>query len=342
MVFIHGGGYSSGAGDLDCYSGAGLASKGVVVVNITYRLGVLGYQPIKGRAPANLGLMDQIAALEWVQGNIEHFGGDAKRVCVFGESAGADSIYCLLGANGTDGLFQRAIMQSTPLGARLQDKGDMLEALEQLAAELVPHDQHNVSVEEILRIQGELARRGLAFAAGGMPFGPILNHEPLPDQTTFEKQLRDAIRRIPIFIGYTKDEGTAFVPLLSNMDASVRPQTELPPAEFIGRTWFKDKSDDLYRQIKDIGPPGQAWFYEFTMAPGQSPWRAAHTIDMPFLLGTWETWKDAPMMQGDEVGEIVERVGDEVKKLWVAFARGHDVGRTAFVIDEHFAVDWAG
>ncbi|KAK2594676.1 hypothetical protein QQS21_007585 [Conoideocrella luteorostrata] len=64
MVWIHGGGYITGAGDLDCYSGAGLAAKGVVVVNITYRLGIFGYQPIKERVPANLGLMDQIAALE--------------------------------------------------------------------------------------------------------------------------------------------------------------------------------------------------------------------------------------------------------------------------------------
>ncbi|KAF5134707.1 Para-nitrobenzyl esterase [Metarhizium anisopliae] len=339
MVFIHGGGYSSGAGDLDCYSGAGLAKKGVVVVNITYRLGILGYQPIRGRAPANLGLMDQIAALKWVQGNIKSFGGDPKRVCVFGESAGADSIYCLMGANGTEGLFQRAIMQSTPLGARLSDRQEMLDALERLASELVPGDPGAASVEELLTIQGQLAMKGLSFATAGLSFGPIMNHDPLPDAETFDKRLDEAIRRVPIFIGYTKDEGTAFVPLFNNMDPLVRPaEMESSPAEYIGKAWFKTESNELYQKIKGAQPVEQPWFYEFNITPDQSPWGAAHTVDMPFLLGTWASWKDAPMMKGNGVHEVVERVGDEVKSLWVAFARGDDVGRREFVIDEGFAL----
>lgn len=338
VIFIHGGGYSSGAGDLDCYSGAGLAEKGAVVVNITYRLGILGYQPIRGRAPANLGLLDQIAALKWTQENIECFGGDAKRVCVFGESAGADSIYCLLGANGTQGLFQRAILQSTPLGARLLDRSEMLNALEDLASELVPRERDAASVEDLLGIQGKLAMRGMSFPTAGMPFGPLLNHDPLPNKETFDKQLEEAIRHTPIFIGYTKDEGTAFVPLFNNIDASVRPAIDTTPAEYISKTWFKDKSDELYEKIKKVDPSEQPWFYEFTIAPDKSPWGAAHTVDMPFLLGTWDSWKDAPMMEGRNVREVVERVGDEVKRLWVAFAKGVDVGRREFVIDERFSL----
>lgn len=338
MVFLHGGGYSTGAGDLDCYSGASLAKKGVVVVTITYRLGIFGYQPIKGMAPANLGLLDQIAALKWIQENIESFGGHPKKVCVFGESAGADSIYCLMGADGTEGLFQRAILQSMPLGARLMDKSDMVAALGQLASDLVPQDKDEASVEELLAIQGKLAMKGLSFASAGIPFGPLFGHHPLPDKDLFNEKLDAAIRRIPIFIGYTKDEGTAFVPIFNNIDPSVRPRVESSPAEYISKAWFQDDSDKLYRKIRDSEPLEKPWFYEFNIAPSQSPWGAAHTVDMPFLLGTWDCWKDAPMMKAENVREVVERVGDQVKSLWIAFARGLDVGKTEFVIDENFTM----
>ncbi|KHN99030.1 Carboxylesterase family protein [Metarhizium album ARSEF 1941] len=338
MAFIHGGGYIAGAGDLDCYSGAGLAKKGVVVVNIAYRLGILGYQRIEGRAPANLGLMDQIAALKWIQGNIECFGGDPQRVCVFGESAGADSIYCLMGADGTEGLFQRAIIQSPPLGLRLSDRREMLRALEQLASELVPADAGHAPVEELLTVQDKLAERALSFAAALLPFGPVLGHHPLPDAEGFEKRLDEAIRRVPIFLGYNGDEGSAFVPFFRSIDPLVRPRVESSAVEYIGRNWFKDKADELYRKIQGAGPPEKPWFYRFDIAPDQSPWGAAHTVDMPFLLGTWACWKDAPMLKGHGVHEMVERVGDELKSLWVAFAQGRDVGRTEFVIDEDFAL----
>ncbi|KAG8426230.1 hypothetical protein J3459_008334 [Metarhizium acridum] len=178
-MVIHGGGYSSGAG---------LAAKGAVAVNTTNRLGILGYQPIEGKAPANLGLMDQIAALKWVQGSIGSFGGDPKRVCVFGESAGADSTYCLMGVNGTEGLFQRAIMQSAPL-ARIWDRQEILDALERLASELVPEDPDDAYGEELLTIQDKLAMKGLSFATAGLPFGPLMDRDPLPDTETFDRRL---------------------------------------------------------------------------------------------------------------------------------------------------------
>lgn len=113
MVMIHGGSYTSGAGDLAIYDPARLVSEQrVIVVNVTYRLGLLGYLGDGADRPANLGLLDQIEALRWVRTNISAFGGDAESVTVFGQSAGGDATAHLMIARGTEGLFRRAIIQS--------------------------------------------------------------------------------------------------------------------------------------------------------------------------------------------------------------------------------------
>lgn len=111
MVFIHGGAFTGGAGAADVYDGTAFARAGVVCVTINYRLGVEGFLPIPG-APTNLGLRDQIFALEWVRDNIAAFGGDAGNVTVFGESAGAMSVANLVASPWAKGLFKRAVVQS--------------------------------------------------------------------------------------------------------------------------------------------------------------------------------------------------------------------------------------
>jgi para-nitrobenzyl esterase len=119
MVWIHGGGFFSGASDEGRHEGTALARKGVVLVAINYRLGVLGFlahpelTAESGRqASGNYGLLDQIAALRWVRDNIARFGGDPENVTVFGESAGSFSVSALMASPLTDGLFHKAIGQS--------------------------------------------------------------------------------------------------------------------------------------------------------------------------------------------------------------------------------------
>ena len=119
LVWIHGGGFVIGAGSQSIYDGTVLARRGdVVVVTLNYRLGVLGFLHLKTlcgeRLPAtgNEGILDQVAALEWVREEIAVFGGDPANVTVFGESAGAISVATLLGMPRARGLFSRAILQS--------------------------------------------------------------------------------------------------------------------------------------------------------------------------------------------------------------------------------------
>jgi para-nitrobenzyl esterase len=111
LVWIHGGAFAYGSGSLSVYDGSRFARDGVVCVTINYRLGVEGFLLIDG-APANRGLLDQIAALEWVRDNIEAFGGDPDAVTIAGESAGAMSVTTLLTMPTAAGLFRRAIAQS--------------------------------------------------------------------------------------------------------------------------------------------------------------------------------------------------------------------------------------
>jgi len=142
MVWIHGGGFTSGTGSAPLYEGTALAEVGdVVVVTINYRLGALGFLGHPELADGagqegigNWGLMDQVAALRWVRRHIADFGGDPDNVTVFGESAGAMSISALLGAPAARGLFGRAILQSGPPYTHTEEEA--VSAAGDLAAEL--------------------------------------------------------------------------------------------------------------------------------------------------------------------------------------------------------------
>ncbi|VTN08659.1 Para-nitrobenzyl esterase [Raoultella terrigena] len=118
MVWLHGGGFTIGAGSLPPYDGQALAGRDVVVVTVNYRLGHLGFfahpalEGEEGERIYNFALLDQIAALQWVQENIHAFGGDAANVTLFGESAGARSVLSLMVSPKAKGLFHKAIVQS--------------------------------------------------------------------------------------------------------------------------------------------------------------------------------------------------------------------------------------
>ena len=120
MVWIHGGGFNNGSGTAALYDGANLAKRGVMVVTINYRLGRLGFfdhpalaaERAPGEPGGNYGMMDIVAALEWVHDNAAAFGGDAGNVTVFGESAGAAAVTRLMIAPTAHGLFHRAAVQS--------------------------------------------------------------------------------------------------------------------------------------------------------------------------------------------------------------------------------------
>lgn len=329
MVFFHGGAYVSGGGDLDVYSGHELTKFGVVVVSVTYRLSVFGYLRIPGYAPANLGLLDQIAALRWVKGNITGFGGNAGNVTIFGQSAGGDSVFCLLLAeSATAGLFQRAIIQSAPFDWYADDKKTtVINDLGQHARKYL--DEHTEpSASDLLNLKRELQSLGKELDPTGiLTFGTELGQSPLPSAGEVDDTLRRLTKRVPIVIGWNQDEGTAF--------ATQGPEFATQ-AEVITRKGFSSGAQ-YYQNL--VGDNEQGWSsYEFNWSPPDSIYGATHCIELPFLLGDWDTWKAAPMLNGKDSEETVQQLGTSVKKVWVTFAQGEALSQRHLVISQNLSL----
>jgi para-nitrobenzyl esterase len=191
MVWIHGGSFSNGSGAVPTYDGSRFARDGVVLVTINYRLGTDGFLFLDDGV-SNLGLLDQVAALEWVRDNIASFGGDPRTVTIFGESAGGMSVATLLSMPRAKGLFKRVIAQSgaghhaltpataTRIGGYLADKLGV--AADRKAIAEVP-------IAKITEAQVELSTEAFSVpnpvkwgevAANLMPFEPVIDGDLLP------------------------------------------------------------------------------------------------------------------------------------------------------------------
>jgi para-nitrobenzyl esterase len=210
MVWIHPGGYQTGSGSTPGFDGEGLASKGVVLVTINYRLGVFGFfshpeltKQSEHHASGNYALMDQVAALRWVQKNIAAFGGDPQRVTVFGDSAGSSSISNLIGSPLAKGLFQRAVGESGAwMGLSLTPARTLAEA--EQAGSKIAETLHAQSLNELRAMPAEDVLKA------GRAGGPVIDGWFLPEDvgTRFAEGKQNDV---PLLAGSNKDEGTFFL-----------------------------------------------------------------------------------------------------------------------------------
>lgn len=221
LVRIHGGGYVMGSGSWGWHDGTNMARRGdVVVVTVNHRLGALGYlhlAEIGGDAYAhsgNAGMLDLVAALEWVRDNIEAFGGDPDNVMIFGESGGGYKVSTLLAMPGANGLFHRAIVQSGPglvAMAPAEATKAALALLDELGLDPARLDElHAMPVEHILEAQLALGRRTPGMMGGAMGFAPVLDDVVLPVQPG-DALAAGASSGVPLMIGTTREEGTFFL-----------------------------------------------------------------------------------------------------------------------------------
>jgi para-nitrobenzyl esterase len=223
MVWIHGGAFLNGSSTVTKYNGTTFARDGVVCVTINYRLGVEGFADLPG-APANRGLLDQIAALEWVQENITRFGGDPSKVTLFGESAGGMSVTTLLSLTRARGLFHRAIAQSGA-GHHAQSTADAALLVTELARRLqVPPTVEGLatkSPEEIITIQNEITHEinttpdadrwgQTTIAAGGLSFFPVIEGDLLT-QRPIDAIANGAGHNVQVLTGTTTEESRLFL-----------------------------------------------------------------------------------------------------------------------------------
>jgi para-nitrobenzyl esterase len=203
MVWIHGGALTGGAGSI--YDGEALAKKGVVVVTVNYRLGVFGFfahpeltKESDRNASGNYGLLDQVAALEWVQKNITAFGGDPKRVTIFGESAGSWSVNYLMASPLARGLFHRVIGESGGEFAPARKLADLEQAGTKLAAGSSIAALRAKSADDVQKMGG--------FQTAANVDGWFL---PQDVYTIFSTGKQSDV---PLLIGSNSDEGTMFTP----------------------------------------------------------------------------------------------------------------------------------
>ena len=218
MVFIHGGGFTSGSGSVFLYRGGDLVRNGdAVVVTINYRLGALGFLGHRDladpdRLVGNWGIQDQLAALRWVRDNIAAFGGDPGAVTIFGESAGGFSVATLLGTPAAAGLFGRAIVQSG--GAHVHTLEEAERSAERLAAALgiascTRESLERVPAAELVAATEELGRRRPDPGMIPLPFLPVVDGVLLPDHP-LAAVANGSSAGVDLLIGTNRDELTLF------------------------------------------------------------------------------------------------------------------------------------
>jgi para-nitrobenzyl esterase len=210
MVWIHGGAFIMGAGSTPLYHGLSFAEQGIVVVTINYRLGVPGLLFLgdlaPGRDEGNYALLDQIAALAWVQANIAAFGGDPRAVTVAGESAGAISIANLLAMPAAHGLFQRAILESGAGGLSPANRADAAALAGDVMAELgvTVAELDSLPIEQIYAAQERISLR-----VGLSAFAPYVDGVTVPGDPTARVGAGSAAG-VPLLLGTNRDEWALF------------------------------------------------------------------------------------------------------------------------------------
>jgi len=354
MVWIHGGAFVTGGGVSPLYDGSTLASRGdVVIVTINYRLGAFGFLYIPG-VTANVGMLDQITALKWVNKNIEAFGGDPNNITIFGESAGGASALTLIAMPAAKGLFNRIIAQSAPIlqpNPTIKSTNDLMnklnlkvgdiEALQKLKPKEIITAQNKVLAEVMEKGESELMdfRPSIDVESGTVPIHPL------------EAIKNGEAKGIDLLIGCTEEEAklfTSFDPNLKNLNAE---KLEAAVANRLRSMNLEKESDSLIQayenarknllpikpidlfnaiitdymfRISDIHMTEaqgtynpNVYFYIFTW-PSPMLKGACHAVELPFVFGTLGLpGMDLFFGKGPEAEILNEKMMD----AWIAFAR---------------------
>ncbi len=335
MVWIHGGSYVLGGGDLPIHDAHDLVTEQrVVVVTVTFRLGVLGFLGDGVTVPANLGLLDLLEALRWVQRNIAAFGGDPDTVTLFGQSAGGDAIAHLMIADGAHGLFRRAIVQSAPLGLS-RGRGRMNRAMMRAVGALGP----DTPLDEVLDRQARATVAGSRYGLiGGMPFGTQYGHAPLPAERDVDAAWRAVAPDVDVLIGSGSDETAMYVPLVSGLRTLARSRVVRPLLRWL---LVRPLSEVIYgrdarrfaERHRDGG--GRATVYRLLRGATAQPTGAVHMSDLPLLLGGRAAWAGSRFVPERDWPEV-ERRGRAFRAVWAEFAR---TGRVTASDDETLVFD---
>jgi para-nitrobenzyl esterase len=351
LFWIHGGGYTHGAGYEPLYDGGPLSARGdVVVVTINYRLGALGFLNLTQIAPgagyaANCGLLDQVEALRWVSENIAAFGGDPRNVTIFGESAGSGSVHALVASPLTRGLIRRAVLQSGIT------RGQKQEASTAAAEKFLAQAGVGKDLDALAKLDAAAILDAQTKASVG---GPCIDPYSLPEDG-LEWVRSGKAKDIPLLIGTNRDEVKLFAANRreeiddGQLDASL--QAGLPKAgasQIAGLTKLYRASrqakglpssnldiqdainSDLRFRVNamrlalaQVPHQKHTYVYLFTHA---SPARrgalgSCHALEMPFVFGTV---KHESQLRFAGEGAHVDALSHAMMDCWLAFAKNGD------------------
>jgi para-nitrobenzyl esterase len=317
MVWLHGGGYTAGSGqELQSYDGENLARRGdVVVVSLNHRLNVFGYLDLSKfgaqyAASGNVGMLDIVAALEWVRDNIEGFGGDPHLVTVFGQSGGGGKVSTLMAMPAAKGLFHRAIVESGSIlqGIPQENAQKLTDAIVSelgLSAATVGQMQ-TLPYEQILTAADKVLRERRPKAAGGIPnfrrlsgllgFGPVVDGQTLPSHP-FDPGAPAMSADIPMIIGTTLNE---FVTAINHPEFEAMSEADL---ETHAREIYGERAMSVigaFRQRTPRAKPFDLWSHIAASgvrgsAIEQARLKAAQGRAQAYLY--WFTWQ-TPILSG--------------------------------------------
>jgi para-nitrobenzyl esterase len=339
MVWIHGGGFASGSGGEARHDGARLASEGVVVVTLNYRLGVFGFlahpdlETEQGQS-GNYGLMDIVAALRWVRDHITAFGGDPGKVTILGESAGSFAVSALVASPAARGLFHRAIGQS----------GAMIETTREPVITSASAQAAGQAFARAAGVDGLAALRKTAAAElirqsvdQQVRFRPVIDGHFLP-QNPNTTILRAEHNDVALMVGWTSAE-TRWVEMgleqLANTLKQYFPGREEQAARFYpaatdeqalrsGITLSSDfwlvYSTWKWAELQGASGKSPVYRYLFDQVQGEAAEGepgAAHASDIPYVFDTLD-------YLGKPVSDADRKTSDLLRRYWVNFARAGD------------------
>lgn len=364
LVWIHGGAFTIGSGAQSLYDGTALAKRGdVVVVTINYRLGALGFLRLKeltnGLIPStgNEGMLDQVAALEWVRENIAAFGGDPSNVTIFGESAGGMSVGTLLGMPGARGLFQKAIPQSGACHtvSALERHVYVAEKFAELSGAHSADTLAALPTADVLTWAARIAPipgRESDPRIGGMPFQPVIDGQIVP-RLSIESVERGSAAGVALLVGSTLDEWKLFAAVDPNVtslqdgalvsrvekrlgaagrplvDAYRKARTERGVAASAPELFMAIETDRIFRMPglslaeTQARHDARVYNYLFTWASPMfgGMFGACHAVELGFVFGTIG---NPGMADFSGAGPMADALSSMTMDAWLAFARSGD------------------
>ncbi|HEY4289586.1 MAG TPA: carboxylesterase family protein [Puia sp.] len=356
MVWLHGGGFSSGSSiEFPSYNGENLCNKGdVLVISINHRLNVLGFLDLstygdKYKHSANAGMMDVVAALTWIRENVTNFGGDPDNVTLFGQSGGGAKVTCLLNTPSAKGLFHKAIIQSGSYLTHFIDstvsQKVAAETLKQLGLQPDQVDSLQTMPYDRLAAAGEAAlaivKRSLPENKTGfdLEWEPVHDNEFLPNQPD-EPQAILLSNNIPLLIGTCKNEYMPYILgtekfTMKDIKARLQKKYSDKTADYMAavKKAYPQSNDPsnyididlLFRplaigqankKVSAGGAPAYVYLFAWQSPVLDGAYKAFHCMDLPFVFNNIANSQE---MTGG--GPEAHQLADKVSEAWIRFAR---------------------